>query len=137
VPTVFIDSGAWIALLIARDVRHTRAAETFRNFPPRTRLITTNYVVAETITWMVYHGYRKQAFLLQGRLEAAEQQELLRMEWITEQDHDLAWSYLAKYQDQNFSFSDCTSFVVAVRRKVDFVFGFDSDFRTAGFDLRP
>jgi predicted nucleic acid-binding protein len=137
VPSVFVDSGAWIALLVARDSRHTRALETFRNLPPRTQLITTNYVIAETLTWMLYRGYRSIAFQLRARLEASEQQGLLRIEWVSEREHEQAWTYLERYNDQRFSFCDCTSFVVCAARDVDFVFGFDSDFRTAGFDLRP
>lgn len=70
-------------------------------------------------------------------LEASTQQGALTTEWITEQRHEEAWTYFDRYQDQVLSFCDCTSFVVAAERDVDFVFGFDRDFRIVGFDLRP
>lgn len=51
--------------------------------------------------------------------------------------HDRAWEIFRRFDDQAFSFCDCTSFVVARDEAVDFVFGFDQDFATMGFDLRP
>jgi uncharacterized protein len=136
-PTVFVDSGAWIALLNARDGRHARALELFRGLPARTHLVTTNYVVAETVTWFVYHGYRDAAFRMRDMVLASEQQRLLSLRWVTESVQQEAWSYLERFSDQRFSFYDCASFAVASTDQVDFVFGFDNDFRIAGFDLRP
>jgi predicted nucleic acid-binding protein len=56
---------------------------------------------------------------------------------ITENDENEAWSYFESYQDQVFSFQDCTSFAVAADYDVEYVFGFDRDFQIAGIDLRP
>ena len=136
-PNAFVDTGAWIALMVPRDKHHARATETFRNLPPKTRLITTDYVVAETVTWLVYHGQRQAAFRLRDMLTAAQQQQFLSTDWITPGHHDLAWMMLEKYGDQDLSFCDCTSFVICGSRNVDFVFGFDEHFSAAGFDLRP
>jgi predicted nucleic acid-binding protein len=70
-------------------------------------------------------------------IEASQQQDFLTLTWITPEIHEAAWAIVDKFDDQRFSFYDCTSFAVCAERDVDFVFGFDSDFRTAGFDLRP
>ena len=136
-PSVFIDSGAWIALLNSRDRLHQRALETFRSLPPRTHFITTNYVVSEAVTWFIYNGFRYAAFQMRDMIAASQQQELTTLAWITEELQDQAWSYVERFSDQKMSFCDCASFVVASRYDVDFVFGFDNDFRIAGFDLRP
>ena len=46
---IFVDSGAWIALLDRRDQRHDDAVETFNNLvQQKTQLLTTDYVIAET-----------------------------------------------------------------------------------------
>ena len=42
-----------------------------------------------------------------------------------------------KYSDQKFSFTDCTSFVLARRQNVAEVFGFDHHFSMFGFNIRP
>jgi len=69
--------------------------------------------------------------------EAAEKIGRLQVAWITRDVDDDAWQIFERYDDQLFSFQDCTSFVIGKRENVDFVFGFDEDFRTMGFDLRP
>ena len=49
-------------------------------------------------------------------------------------DHlDIFW----KYADQEFSIADCASFVVARDRRIREVFGFDTNFLTMGFVLKP
>jgi uncharacterized protein len=137
VPTAFVDTSAWVALMATDDKDHARALAVFRNLPPRTRLVTTNYVVAETATWLVHHNRRQAIPRYRNMISASEQQALLTTEWITKEQHEEAWSYLERYRDQVLSFCDCTSFIVCRNLDVDFVFGLDNDFRTMGFDLRP
>jgi len=48
-----------------------------------------------------------------------------------------AWTIFQRYDDEAFSFCDCTSFALCYSRPVDFVCGFDRDFRTVGLDLQP
>ena len=46
---IFVDSGAWIALVNRRDQHHNDAVETFNNLvQQKTQLLTTDYVIAET-----------------------------------------------------------------------------------------
>ena len=68
---------------------------------------------------------------------AAEQTNLLTMAWVTLQIQNEAWTYFEKFDDQDVSFCDCSSFALARARSVDYVFGFDSHFVLAGFELRP
>ena len=50
---------------------------------------------------------------------------------------DEAMELFRRYSDHEFSVADCASFVIARRKKVREVFGFDRDFVTMGFVLRP
>jgi hypothetical protein len=135
--TAFIDTGAWIALLVPRDNHHRRARAFFQRIAPRTRLLTSNYVLAETVTWLAYHGLRSAALRLKEQVSAAESTSLLATAWVTPDVHDAAWDYFERFDSQDFSFCDCTSFALCRARKVDFVFGFDHRFRSMGFDLQP
>ena len=46
---IFVDSGAWIALVNRRDGHHNDAVETFYNLgQQKTQLLTTDHVIAET-----------------------------------------------------------------------------------------
>jgi predicted nucleic acid-binding protein len=135
--TAFVDTGAWIALLVPQDVHHARARGFFQSIAPSTQLITSNYVLAETVTWLSYHRLRRTAFTLRDMVEAAESTNLLTTTWITQQFHSEAWEFFQRFDDHEISFCDCTSFAVCRSKVVDFVFGFDRDFLLAGFDLRP
>jgi predicted nucleic acid-binding protein len=70
-------------------------------------------------------------------LTESERFGALSLAWIDREIHDESWDLFDRYRDRAFSFVDCTSFVLARREHVDFVFGFDADFRTMGFDVRP
>jgi predicted nucleic acid-binding protein len=61
----------------------------------------------------------------------------LSIAWVTAPIHEEAVELFRRYSDQEFSIVDCTSFVVARRRGVREVFGFDRHFATMGFVLRP
>lgn len=135
--TAFVDTGAWIALMVQRDAHHRRAREFFRSIARSTRLVTSNYVMAETLTWLAYHDLRPSALKFKDMVDASEQTRRLSMAWITPAIHEYAWRIFANWDDQDFSFCDCTSFVLCRERDVDFVFGFDHHFSTLGFDLRP
>lgn len=42
-----------------------------------------------------------------------------------------------QYDDQNFSFTDCTSFVLALEHRVDEVFAFDRHSLMFGLIIKP
>lgn len=56
---------------------------------------------------------------------------------ISKEDEDAAWDIFLKYNDQKFSFTDCTSFAVMQRINLKKVACFDVHFDTAGFSRLP
>lgn len=48
-----------------------------------------------------------------------------------------AWQIFARYRDQTFSFTDCTSFAVMRALRLTEAFTGDQHFRTMGFLLKP
>ena len=133
----FVDTGAWVAMMVRRDSHHARARNFFREIATNSRLVTSNYVIGESYTWLVYNRHRALALDLERLIRDCETSQLLTVSWVTPDLHDRAWEIFRRFDDQAFSFCDCTSFVVARDEAVDFVFGFDQDFATMGFDLRP
>jgi predicted nucleic acid-binding protein len=133
----FVDTGAWIAAQVQHDPHHQHATAYFRDPPGRTRLVTSNAVIGEVATWLVYHGYRAQALLFRDRISGAERAGLVRISWVTREIHTRAWDILERFDDQTFSFLDCTSIAIARDIGADYVVGFDTDFVIAGFELRP
>ena len=70
--SVFIDTGAWIALAIVRDPLHTRARPAWEALERRrARLVTSVPVVLETFTYLDRKGSRELALTWRGALDAA------------------------------------------------------------------
>jgi predicted nucleic acid-binding protein len=135
---VFVDTGAWIGIAVARDQTHASAASYARNLAVRkTPLLTTNYVLGEAYTRIRYDDGDAKALAFDTLLREMIRQRRLSIGWITPAIHEEALELLRRYSDDRFSIVDCASFVVARRKKVREVFGFDRDFVTLGFTLKP
>jgi len=123
---IFVDSSAWYALVNARDKNHLAAK---RFLEASHRLLTTNFVIDETITLvLVRKGY-------QAAVDPGEQlwsEEQARIVWLSRADQRAAWRLFKRYSDKRFSFTDCTSFVVMERLGLTQAFAFDEHFSQTG-----
>ncbi|MBM3465393.1 MAG: PIN domain-containing protein, partial [Armatimonadetes bacterium] len=133
-----VDTGAWIATAIRTDSLHQAAARAMRQLAAsRTPLLTTDYVLSETLTRLRYDaGHQKAASFLQylDRAISTGTVALVRVD-------DVAFAEARRIflgdEDQDFSFVDCTSFAVAQKQKIEKAFAFDHHFATMGFTLIP
>jgi uncharacterized protein len=137
-PLVFVDTGAWIALVV-RDEPRNRQAQRFweRQLADGTHFVTTNYVVSETATWLRYRAGLASALAFRDRMGLAAERSLVRLSRVEESVDRDAWDLMEQYADLRLSFVDATSAVVARGSGITQVFGFDSDFRALGFDVQP
>lgn len=135
---VFVDTGAWIALLSRNDHHHERALAYYEELATDgTRLLTTNYIVDETATRLRYDVGLPAALAFRDMLDQSIARRRVRTVWIDAGIQREAWALLERHADVELSLTDATSAVVARRAKAGTVFGFDGDFRALGFDLRP
>jgi predicted nucleic acid-binding protein len=131
----FADTGGWFAVADVSDPRY-KAATGYRDrlFAKRGRLITTDFVVDETLTLV-----RKRAGL----------QAATRWWWqITHSDRVVietvgpprfaqALDWFFGWPDHSFSFTDCTSFVVMRELGLRRALTTDQHFAEAGFEVVP
>ncbi len=61
--------------------------------------------------------------------------ELTQIVSVTAEDQKEAWKIFKKFKDQEFSFTDCTSFAVMKRLGLSRVLTVDKHFRVMGFVL--
>ena len=129
---IFVDTGAWYALVDSDDADHTAAAAFLAaNTIP---LITTNFVFSETITLIRYRIGHEAARSFGQKLKESS---FARMVSVTAADEERAWEIFCKYRDQDFSFVDCTSFAVIERMKLSTAFAFDRHFSVMKFAVVP
>jgi uncharacterized protein len=124
---IFVDSSAWYARYTPSDRFHQAAIECVRN--SRSFLVTTDYVVDETLTLFRARGNNERALLIGKPLLAGELAELI---WVQPDDVHAAWSVYERFQDKRWSFTDCVSYVVMQRLQVTHAMAFDEHFRQFG-----
>ena len=135
---LFIDTGAWYALADPTDPHHD-AAIRFRNTLNKTyRLITTNYVLDELYTLLLFSVGYHQTLLFESKLAILRQQGILEVAWISEDLADLAWKTFERFNaDKRWSFTDCTSYIVMQEYHITEAFAFDHHFSQMGILRRP
>ena len=130
---VFVDTSGWYALTNAGDIHHERATQCLRLvLAERRTLILTNHVASETYTLLRVRLGAAQAgaFLSRTRDSAFTERVFVPGSW-----EEAAEDLLMRYQDQDFSYVDATSFIVMRRLGVQQTLAFDHHFSTMGFTL--
>jgi uncharacterized protein len=129
--SAFVDSSAFFALAHAPDDNHRLATELLAGLVRgRTRLITTNFVIAEAHALLVNRTRRQDlgAQFLE-RLYGSPSMERVR---VADADEQQAVALVIRYRDKLFSLTDATSFVVMERPGIRHAFTFDADFAQYG-----
>ncbi|MDI3547221.1 MAG: uncharacterized protein PWR10_873 [Halanaerobiales bacterium] len=133
---VFIDTSGWLAVAIKNDKNHRKAVNYYKRILNEGNLlITSDYIIDETITRLRYDLSYGKAIQFKKLIDQAEDEDLLRIEWIDRKIFDKAISIFRKYNDQLFSFTDCTSFALCEENNIKNVFAYDDDFITMGYIL--
>jgi uncharacterized protein len=133
---IFVDSSAWIALLDQRDQFHERSVRFQKELRQGAhgRMITTDYVLDEAVTYLRLHAGGDAIREFRRILMESESVQVV---WTPRERFWEAWGRLEERDDKRWSLTDCLSFVTMEALGVGSAFGFDSDFRQAGFELLP
>lgn len=136
--SVFVDSGAWIALIKRDDRLHDDARQYYdKLYAARAGLLTTNYIVAETATRLRYDAGLQAALDFRTRIDALHRVGRGRTIWIDERLEAQGWLIMAQYADIPLSLTDATSAAVARVNRITDMFGFDKHFAALGFVVAP
>lgn len=133
---IFVDSGAWYALIDAGDPNHRAAATFWQRLMGGVhgRLVTSDYVMAETYNLLQRREGAEPVKELSRLLKETRSVELL---WVGPDDHERGLALLLDRRDKPWSFTDCTSFVVMEALGIRDAFAFDRNFVQAGFRRHP
>lgn len=128
---VFVDTSAWYPLLLRTHPDHERLAAQLRALIKRgRRVVTTNLVVAET------HALTMRRIGVEAALafvETVAEPPNVVVHSTMEIETKAVRAWLARYRDQDFSFTDAVSFAVMTERRIDEALTLDHHFEVAGF----
>lgn len=132
---IFIDTGAFLARYIERDQYHAAAIRHWRTLQnDRRPCFTSNFVLDETITLLARRSTYEFAAERARNLYKSALLSILRPD---HNDELGAVELFQKFADQGVSFTDCVSFVLMEKQKIQCAFSFDRHFTIAGFDVEP
>jgi predicted nucleic acid-binding protein len=135
---IFVDTSGWLALTLKNDQYHENAASYYQRLRSRTiPLVTSDYILDETLTRLRYDAGLEIAIGAKEALGRAEELNLLTVQWVNEVIVVEAWELFTKYQDQDVSFTDCTSWSICRRLGIREAFAFDAHFRLMGLIIGP
>jgi len=131
--TVFVDTGAWIALALTRDPYHARAVAAWDELTrSQARLVTSIPVVMETFTFLDRNAHRHVATQWRDQVTAWPR---LRMVECSLADLTRSWAWFESKQLHRLSAVDASSFTLMKKLKIRVAFAFDQHFAQAGFDV--
>lgn len=132
---IFIDTGAFLARFIEQDQYHHKSILFWNELKNlQEQCFTSNFVLDETFTLLARRaGYSFAAQRAQN-VYSSTQLTILRP---TQEDELEAIELFEKYSDPAVSFTDCVSFVLMKKEKLQRAFSFDEHFEKAGFKLFP
>lgn len=125
-----IDTSAFAALIVAREHDHAAARRIQAGLvSERWRLITTNFIVAETHALLLAREGRTPA----ARALQAIDHGTTAIIRVEESDERRAREIIHQYTDKDFSLTDVLSFAVMERLRIGHAFTFDRHFAQYGF----
>lgn len=136
--SLFVDTGAFFAWADADDTHHEDASRLFRGirsgdvaYRP---IYTSQAVLSEFATLALYKlGHDTAA----RALTTIRDSDSVNIVPVSTPAFETAAAQFAEYDDQQISFVDHTTSILADEYGIEHVFAFDSDFRTLGFSLVP
>jgi predicted nucleic acid-binding protein len=132
---IFVDTGAFVARYVRQDSHHRRARRAWAEIErSHRRCFTSSFVLDETFTLL---GRRASYAFAADRARSLLHSAALTVLRPDAEDEEKAVEVFSKFADQQVSFTDCISFVLMRRNRLDRAFTFDRHFGSAGFEIMP
>jgi predicted nucleic acid-binding protein len=123
----FADSSGWFALFVPVGPDHQAAVVWYSTYTGP--LLTTDYVVDETLTLMRARGQHQKALEFGRDVFGGK---LATIHYLNRAEIADAWDVFQRFRDKDWSFTDCTSKVVIEALGIAQAFAFDQHFRQFG-----
>jgi hypothetical protein len=135
VRALFVDTAGWVACADGSDPAHARCCEARdKALEAGQTFVTTDFVVDETLTLVRFRLGLSAAHAWWQQIDGTSR---LRWERIDSDRFEKARGLFFQYRDKDFSFTDCTSFVIMREARLTHVLTTDSHFRQMGFQTVP
>jgi predicted nucleic acid-binding protein len=135
-PKIFIDTSAFLALEDESDQYHEEALQ-FREQVLRKKryeVIATSYVLDEILTLIRFRIGIQASIDFSKKIRKSK---VVKIVQVSSEIEEKALDIFEKYDDKDFSFTDCVSFVVMREMGIQEAFAFDEHFNQMRFIRKP
>ena len=131
---LFVDTAGWMACADGSDPAHGKAVAVRDAWLEGGGLfVTSDYVADETLTLL---RIRLGIDAAEAWWQQVDGSSRVRWEYVSLARADKARSLFFRYRDKDFSFTDCTSFVLMHELKLREALTTDHHFLQAGFGIK-
>ena len=126
---VYVDTGAWVAYFDQSDRFHPFVTSYVQAILLQAvdRLVTSDYVLDETVSYLRYHVSHTTALTALRTLSALAEAQRMTMLEVNREMRTRAGQILEQFRDQTFSFTDCTSFALCEAHHIQHAVTVDKD----------
>ena len=135
---LFVDTSDWDAIADKGDKNHKRALQFRDEIIPKCKLVTSNYILDELYTLLLMNIGFQRTVDFKRKLDLLIAEYLLEIIWVNDALAKRAWDVFEQFNaDKQWSFTDCTSYVVMKDFGITDIFAFDHHFEQMGFIRLP
>ncbi len=135
---IFVDTSAWCAIEAQDDVHHQESLQFKEEIAGTCVLVTTNYVLDEAYTLLLLNIGYERTVSFHSTIEQMAEAGILHVVQISNALGEEAWRIFEQFNtDKEWSFTDCTSYVVMKQLEIHEAFVFDHHFEQMGFVRKP
>ena len=126
-----VDTSGWVAVADTSDQKHEAAVVVWQRLRrERERLLVSDLILAEVAILL----RRRAGHPIAVRaIDMILRSAVVELAYVDPTLLEEAFALFRRYRERELSLTDCASFALMRRRKLDSVFAFDEDFRVAGF----
>lgn len=130
---IFLDTSFLIAYHNRKDENHDKVAIWARNIrKERISFVISDYIFDEVLTVLLVRGSKELSIKAGKSILDSDRIILIRVDDIV---FDRAWKIYQDYSDKNWSFTDCTSYVLMKGLNILKGLSFDEHFKQFGFEV--
>jgi len=135
---IFVDTSGWAAIADGRDSHHEVASLFSEEIAGQCRLVVSDYVLDELYTLLLLNLGYPDTVAFKRRLDTLMNAGILDVVWVSPVIAVEVWTAFEQFNtDKQWSFTDCTSYVIMKQRNIAEAFAFDHHFVQMGFTCRP
>lgn len=129
---LFVDTSGWYDLLFSGAPKHDAIVKLMRQ--PGASFVTSTYILDELVALLLTRSDHAMAARAGGHIRSAAE---VRVEHPDATEELQAWSLFLERPDKTYTLTDCLSFVIMRRLKIEAAIAADDHFRQEGFIVLP